>query len=90
MKTAVYVIHYLVHPRKELVSVRAGLWVVSVAAGCYVIRAVNMFGYYYVMKKMPPLATLWIWSVVEMGLVESVLSCVAVTVYFWVSGYQFW
>jgi hypothetical protein len=42
--------------------------VAAIVAGCWLMYAGNEFGYYHVMKRAPPLGTLWVWSVVEMDL----------------------
>lgn len=47
-------------------------FVVSVAAGCYMVWAGNEEGYYHVMKKAPPLGTLWVWSVYELDVFGAV------------------
>jgi hypothetical protein len=75
------------HPRKTWITVRLFLLAMSIAAGCYIVKAVNVYGYYYVMKKTPPLGTLWIWAVIEMGLVESLLSLAGVYAYIWYYGH---
>jgi hypothetical protein len=67
--------------------VRLFLLAMSIAAGCYIVKAVNVYGYYFVMKKTPPLGTLWIWAVIEMGLVESLLSLAGVYAYTWYYGH---
>ncbi|KAA8912903.1 hypothetical protein FN846DRAFT_903259 [Sphaerosporella brunnea] len=85
---AIYAIHYVFHPRRMWVTVRMFLFGMSIAAGCYIVKAVNKHGYYFVMKKTPPLGTLWIWAVIEMGLMEAVLSLVAVYGYTYYAGYS--
>ncbi|GME43950.1 deacetylase-like protein [Neofusicoccum parvum] len=61
--------------------------VTAVVAGCYCVHIGNMYGYYAVMKRSPPLGTLWIWTVVEMRLVYAVVSVVAVLGYTWWNKY---
>ncbi|KAK3691523.1 hypothetical protein LTR37_018600 [Vermiconidia calcicola] len=63
-------------------------FVVAVGAGCYVIHAANRFGYYAVMKRCPPLGTLWIWSVIEMRLEFAAASVAADLGYLWWMGYE--
>jgi hypothetical protein len=60
---------------------------VSVVAGCWLVRAVNRTGYYAVMKRAPPVGTLWIWSAVEMRLVPALVSCAVVGGYTWYYGF---
>jgi hypothetical protein len=61
--------------------------VVAIAAGCYTIHAANAYGYYAVMKRCPPLGTLWVWSVIEMRLAFAVVSIVIDVGYMWWKGY---
>jgi len=61
----------------------------GIAAGCYLVYAGNRHGYFYVMKAAPPIATLWIWSVVEMDVAYSALSAVAVLAYSWWNNFDF-
>jgi len=53
----------------------------SVSAGCYLIYSGNKNGYYYVMQTTPALATLWVWSCVEMQLAFAVVHVIVVVVY---------
>jgi len=61
---------------------------VAVGAGCYTIYAGNEFSYYAVMKRAPPLGTLWVWSVIEMELPYALLSVVLDLGYLWYKGYS--
>ena len=62
--------------------------VVAVAAGCHTIHVGNQYGYYFVMKRVPPLVTLWLWSVIEMKLPWAVGSVVVDVGYLWWKGYS--
>lgn len=46
---------------------------VAIFAGCYLLMLTNDRGYYAVMKKAPGVGTLWIWAVLEMGLLGALL-----------------
>ena len=59
----------------------------SVGAGCYLIYSSNEEAYFAVMKRAPPLGTLWVWSVIEMRLGFAVGSLITVGAYFWQGGY---
>lgn len=61
---------------------------ISVAAGCYMVYSGNEHGYYNVMKRAPPVGTLWVWSVVEMQLPFAVISVAIVLGYLWYGGYK--
>ncbi|KAI5840189.1 hypothetical protein DFP73DRAFT_529278 [Morchella snyderi] len=86
---AMFILLYVFHPRRHWASVQLFFFVVSVAAGCWVIHAVNKYGYYKVMKRAPPVGTLWIWAAVEMTLGPVVLSSLVVAGYTWWMGYGF-
>lgn len=46
----------------------------AVVAGCHMIYVGNEYDYYAVLKRAPPIGTLWIWSVIEMRLPYAVVS----------------
>jgi len=58
------------------------MFIGSIACGSYLIYVVNKVSYYGVMRRCPPLATLWVYFVVQLKLVPSILSLVAVYLYF--------
>ena len=62
----------------------------AVAAGCYMVHSVHNDGYFAVMKQVPPIGTLWIWSVVEMRIGWAVTSLAGVGAYMWRFGYSFY
>ncbi len=64
--------------------------VVAVGAGCYTIHVANAYGYYMVMKRCPPLGTLWVWAVIEMQLLFAAISVAVDVGYMWWKGYTAW
>ncbi|KAK0881900.1 hypothetical protein LTR87_004288 [Friedmanniomyces endolithicus] len=62
-------------------------FVTSVAAGCYTLHVANKGGYFFVMKRTPPLGTWWIWSVIEMDVAFAAASIAAELLYLWWKGY---
>ncbi|KAI9816762.1 MAG: hypothetical protein M1827_001407 [Pycnora praestabilis] len=66
----------MLHPlgTSNRISTQMLFFVVSATSGCYLIFAANTQGYYAVMKRAPPLGTLWVWSVIEMKLPYAVTS----------------
>ncbi|MCJ1379971.1 hypothetical protein MMC17_003074 [Xylographa soralifera] len=77
------VLVYIFHSRASAIWAQVMFLGLSVAAGCYVIYSSNVESYFAVMKRAPPLGTLWVWSVIEMRLELALLSVVAVVGYFW-------
>jgi hypothetical protein len=67
-------------------------WLVCIAnlAGGYLIHLTNEDGYYAVMKQAPSIGTLWVWSVLEMGLVGALLGVVGPAGWGYWKGYGFW
>ena len=78
---------YIFHPRASEAWAQAMFFAGSVAAGCYLTYTSNKEGYYAVMKRSPPLGTLWMWSVVEMKKEVALLSVIFVGGYFWYGDY---
>jgi hypothetical protein len=60
----------------------------STAAGCYLIHSGNQDGYYAIMKRVPPIGVLWIWSVVEMELWWCLANLSMVGAYMWYNGFS--
>ncbi|KAI9829535.1 MAG: hypothetical protein M1826_005580 [Phylliscum demangeonii] len=60
----------------------------SVLAGCWLIDATNVAPYFAVMKRAPPLGTLWVWAVLEMDLMPALASLVVAVAFFWWGGYS--
>lgn len=79
---------YVFHPRASALWAQLMFLGLSVAAGCYMIYSSSEEPYFAVMKRAPPLGTLWVWSVIEMRLEMALLSVVAVGGYFWWGGHS--
>ncbi len=56
-------------------------------AGCYLIQLTNDRGYYAVMKDAPSVGTIWVWTVLEMGLLGALAGVVGPGLYAWWFGY---
>jgi hypothetical protein len=82
LATAFVIMISIIHPRNNLMIVKFGLFLASIAAGCYIIWITNHQGYYETMKRAPPLGSIWIWSVVEMDLAPCIISSVLVFAYY--------
>ncbi|KAF2452634.1 hypothetical protein BDY21DRAFT_358730 [Lineolata rhizophorae] len=87
-----FVIIYLLHTQtatiklgllRQVLFLGAAVW-----AGCYMIHAANRHGYFAVMKRVPPIGTLWVWSVIEMQLWFAVASVITVGGFYWWGGYE--
>ncbi|KAF2678590.1 hypothetical protein K458DRAFT_137342 [Lentithecium fluviatile CBS 122367] len=61
----------------------------GIATGCYLVYSANEHGYFYVMKAAPPVASLGIWSVVEMDVLYAAANAAIVFGYGWWNGYAF-
>ena len=78
---------YVFHDQSSKLWAQAMFFAISIGAGCYLIYSSSELAYFAVMKRAPPLGTLWIWSVVEMKLSFAVASILTVGGYFWLGGY---
>ena len=59
-------------------------------AGCYLIHLTNDKGYYAVMKRAPSIGTIWVWSVIELGLAGALAGVAGPGLYAWWNGYGVW
>jgi len=76
-------------PRLERLLHQMVFFAVSVAAGTYLIYITNEHGYYAIMKRAPPMGCLWIWSVIELNLLEALGSLICCGVYLRWKGYSY-
>ena len=81
------VLVYMLHSRSTSLWTQILFLGLSVGAGCYLIYSSNELAYFAVMKRAPPLGTLWVWSVIEMRLPYALGSLFTVAVYFWWGDY---
>ena len=61
--------------------------ITSLISGTYLIHAANDEPYFAVMKRAPPLATLWVWSVIELDLPFALASLFAVAAWLYFMNY---
>lgn len=81
-------LHHFVHPLRNTRLFKIASFLASVAAGGYLLYASNEEGYYYVMKRAPPLGTLWVWMFVEMEWQWAALSLVVIVFWMWLKDYS--
>lgn len=82
------ILHFYVHPLRETRIFRIASFFASVFTGGYLLYASNEEGYYYVMKRAPPLGTLWVWMFVEMEWQWSATSLVVIAFWMWLKDYS--
>ena len=80
---------YILHPRSSQLPVQILFAVLNVVAGVWLVRASNEDPYLAVMKKAPPLGTLWIWAVVELRWEVALAGLAGVGVWAWWRGYGY-
>jgi hypothetical protein len=61
--------------------------IIANIAGCYLIYLTNDKGYYAVMKRAPAIGTLWVWCIIELGLLGSLGGIVGPGLFAWWNGY---
>lgn len=72
-------------------ALRSLVYVVTAnVAGCYLIQTTNDRGYYAVMKDAPSIGTIWVWAVLEMGLLGALAGVLGPGLYAWWFGYGIW
>lgn len=74
--------------RKVVTILRQVLFVaLANFVGCYLIQLTNDKGYYAVMKNAPGVGTMWVWAVLELGLVGALAGVIGPAAYAWYWGY---
>ena len=81
-------LHFFVHPLRHTRIFRIASFFASVGAGGYLLYASNEEGYYYVMKRAPPLGTLWVWLFIEMEWQWAGTSLVVIAFWMWLKDYS--
>ncbi|KAK6333380.1 hypothetical protein TWF718_011194 [Orbilia javanica] len=79
----IWFIVYLTHPRKALVAMQVVFVALAVVSGSWMIYQVNNNGYYAIMKMVPPLGTILIYSMIEMDIIPAVSTMALIGVYTW-------
>ena len=79
----------ILHPRASHPVVQVLFAALSVVGGGWLVKATNEEPYMAVMKKAPPLGTLWVWAVVESRWEVAVAELGIVGVWGWWRGYGF-
>ena len=79
----------ILHPHASHPVIQVLFAVLSVVCGGWLVRATNEEPYMAVMRKAPPLGTLWVWAVVESRWEVAVAELGVVGVWGWWSGYGF-
>ena len=78
----------LLHPRSGQLVVQWVFVALSIGAGVWLVYASNEDPYMAVMKRAPPLGTLWVWAIVEMRWDWALGSLGAVAAWGWWKGYS--
>lgn len=77
----------ILHPRSSHLLTQILFAFLSIAAGSWLVHASNEDAYMAVMKKAPPLGTLWVWAIVEMRWEWAVVCLSVVAGWGWWKGY---
>ncbi|KAF3910904.1 hypothetical protein ABW20_dc0108575 [Dactylellina cionopaga] len=79
---------YITHPRKSWAIVQFAFFATAVGSGCWMVYNVNKNGYYAVMKMVPPLGTMMVYSVIQMELTPAAFTVVAILSYVWYNDFS--
>ncbi|KAK6508279.1 hypothetical protein TWF506_010375 [Arthrobotrys conoides] len=79
----IWFILYLAHPRKALVAMQVVFVATAIVSGAWMIYNVNYNGYYAIMKMVPPLGTLLVYSMIEMDIIPAVSTLAVIGIYCW-------
>ncbi|KIJ56732.1 hypothetical protein M422DRAFT_22889 [Sphaerobolus stellatus SS14] len=82
------IIIYYINIRKSQRLVQVGAFVASIALGMRLIWIVNRSSWLIITRQGPPVATLWIYSIVILDLLPAVLSLVIICGWLWWAGMQ--
>ncbi|KAI0921898.1 hypothetical protein AcW2_006742 [Taiwanofungus camphoratus] len=69
---------------KQYRSMQGFLFIISLLVGPRMIWIVNRASWRVVMKQCPPLATIWVYTILQLDLAPAVLSLLIVAVWLWV------
>ncbi|EWC48547.1 hypothetical protein DRE_01769 [Drechslerella stenobrocha 248] len=83
----IWFVLYLTHPRRHWVTVQFVFFATAVSAGCWTIYNVNQNGYYAVMRMVPPLGIMLVYSVIEMELIPAAISLICIVSYLQYKGF---
>ncbi|MCJ1445004.1 MAG: hypothetical protein MMC23_005508 [Stictis urceolatum] len=79
---------YLLHSRASELWAQGIFLAGCIGAGCYLAYTSSEEPWFAVMKRAPPVGTLWVWSVLELRLEFAILGLAVVGSYFWHQGYS--
>lgn len=82
------VLHLFFNPHKDNRIFRIASFFASVLIGCYLVYISEEQGYYFVMKRAPPLGTLWLWLFFIMHWAYAGASLIVVVFWMWLHGYS--
>ncbi|ANB12489.1 hypothetical protein AWJ20_745 [Sugiyamaella lignohabitans] len=82
------IVHAVFHPYKSTRVFRIVSFFTAVAIGGYILYTTHEEGYYAVMKRAPPLGTLWVWLFLEMDWEWAATCLVVIAFWMWKQGYS--
>ncbi len=78
----IWIFVYFTNKYVEKYWIQLSMFFGSLICGSCLIYIVNKSSYFGVMRRCPPLATLWVYFVMQLKLIPSVLSLIMVFLYF--------
>ncbi|KAI0079682.1 hypothetical protein K474DRAFT_1683073 [Panus rudis PR-1116 ss-1] len=80
--------HFFPNRYKYLRQMQAGFFFLSITVGSRLVYILNNASWTVNMKQAPPLATVWVYTIVQLNLLPAVLSLVTVYGWLWYKGYK--
>lgn len=81
--SSIFILHYTLHHHEKILS-KLLLFSLSTIGGSYMIYILNKLSYLLVMRRVPPLGALWLYSVIRMDLYHALLSLGLVGLWCWI------
>lgn len=81
-------LHLYFHQMRETRIFRIGSFIAAVSIGAYLLYISNEEAYYFMMKRAPPLGTIWVWLFIEMHWAYSAASLIVVAFWMKLRGYS--
>ncbi|RKF64778.1 putative deacetylase-like protein [Erysiphe neolycopersici] len=67
---------------------QTSFFITAITAGSYLVHTTNIHPYYAIMKQVPPLGYLWVWSMIELEILPAMVSVAFCGLFLKLGGYS--